>query len=90
VGDDGRPSPGRIALRDLDVAGKHDQHAGAGLAGLGQQLAVGVRPPLPEAAQLRDVRRRKDREHLVVSGIEDRRLGHAPIIAIVGPFWLCK
>ena len=52
--DHGRDMAQAVALGDRDMAGEHHEHAGTGLAGLEQSLAVAIRPELAEPAHPRD------------------------------------
>ena len=61
-----------VALGDRDMAGKHDEHAGAGLAGLEQPLAVAVFPDLAEPAHARDLERGQFRKRLLGTGKHPR------------------
>ena len=56
-----------VALGDRDMARQHDEHAGPGLAGLEQRLAVLEAAQFAEPAHARDFVRRQRRKGLLVA-----------------------
>ena len=67
-----------VALGDRHMAGQNDEHAGAGLAGFEQCLAMPVRFDVAEPAHARDFLRRQRRECLLAT----RKCGCGQITAI--------
>ena len=60
-----------VALGDRDMTGKHDEHAGSGLAGLEQFFAWLVGLDVAEPAHARDLWRRQHRKRLLVARERD-------------------
>ena len=65
--DDRRDVTEAVALGDRDMAGQNDEHAGSGLAGLEQHVAVLVGSDIAEPAHPRDFLRRQRRECLLMT-----------------------
>lgn len=68
IGDD--QLVGSFVAGDVDRAGQDERQAAADVAEARQHLAFGKRAPLTEAADALDLRRLKDREHLVASIVQ--------------------
>src|SRR4029434_5720392 len=75
--DDGRDVAEPVAMSDADLARQHHEHAGTGLAGLEQRLAVLVAADLAETPHAVDFVRGQRRKGLLISGEGNGRAGWA-------------
>src|SRR5207247_1525759 len=72
VRDDRLVAPERVVLRDGDLTGQNDEHAGTDFAGRDEPLACAVGATLAEAPQTLNLRGLQGGEHLLVAGLDER------------------